>query len=223
MTSLAVITPSRGRPQNIKDLIESFGNTKATCDLWVVCDEDDPTLDQYKALNLDHLLIYERTQKGMARPLNLAARDIFALGKYKYFGFLGDDHRPRSLYWDIDWTIVLDQGVGLVYGNDLLQGENLPTAVAMHGTIVQELDGMVPDHLLHLYLDNFWKTLGLDIGALTYLPETIIEHMHPLAGKAEVDQGYVDVNAPEVYDADKIVFDKYIKSDAYRDLVRRLM
>jgi hypothetical protein len=47
--------------------------------------------------------------------------------------------------------------------------------------------------------------------------------MHPLAGKAEVDQGYVDVNAPEVYDADKIVFDKYINSDAYRDLVRRLM
>jgi hypothetical protein len=93
----------------------------------------------------------------------------------------------------------------------------------MHGTIVQELDGMVPDHLLHLYLDNFWKTLGLDIGALTYLPETIIEHMHPLAGKAEVDQGYVDVNAPEVYDADKIVFDKYINSDEYRELVRRLM
>lgn len=223
MTSLAVITPSRGRPQNIKDLIESFKNTKATCDLWVVCDEDDPTLDQYKALNLDHLLIYERTQKGMARPLNLAAREIFALGKYKYFAFLGDDHRPRSLYWDIDWSIVLDNEVGIVYGNDLLQGENLPTAVAMHATIVKELDGMVPDHLLHLYLDNFWKTLGLDIGALTYLPETIIEHMHPLAGKAEVDQGYIDVNAPEVYDADKIVFDKYINSDEYRDLVRRLI
>ena len=223
MTSLAVITPSRGRPQNIKELIESFENTKATCDLWVVCDEDDPTLDQYKALNLDHLLIYERTQKGMARPLNLAAREILALGTYNHFGFLGDDHRPRSLYWDIDWSIVLDDEVGIVYGNDLFQGENLPTAVAMHGTIVKELDGMVPDHLLHLYLDNFWKTLGLDIGALTYLPETIIEHMHPLAGKAKVDQGYIDVNAPEVYDADRIVFDKYINSDEYRDLVRRLI
>jgi hypothetical protein len=136
---------------------------------------------------------------------------------------LGDDQRPRSLYWDIDFTIVLDQGVGIVYGNDLFQGENLPTAVAMHGTIVQELNGMAPDAFLHLYIDDFWKRLGLDIGALTYLPETIIEHMHPAVGKAEMDQGYFDVNTVEAYDAGRTIFDKYINSDEYRNLVRRLM
>ena len=47
--------------------------------------------------------------------------------------------------------------------------------------------------------------------------------MHPLAGKGQIDQGYLDVNAPEIYDADKIVFDAYIDSDEYRDLVRRLI
>jgi hypothetical protein len=223
MTSLAVIVPSRGRPQNIKDLIYAMNQTKTTADLWVVCDDDDPELAGYQALGIENLLIFNRTQKGMARPLNLAVRLILQSHKYSHFAFLGDDHRPRTMYWDLDFTNVLDQGLGMVYGNDLFQGENLPTAIGMHGTIVRELNGMVPEGLFHLYLDNFWKQIGLDIGALTYLPETIIEHMHPLAGKAQVDQGYVDVNAPEIYDADKIVFDAYIDSDEYRALVRRLI
>ena len=223
MTSLAVIVPSRGRPQNIKDLIYAMNQTKTTADLWVVCDDDDPELAGYQALGIENLLIFDRTQKGMARPLNLAVRSILQSHKYSHFAFLGDDHRPRTMYWDLDFTNVLDQGLGMVYGNDLFQGENLPTAIGMHGTIVRELNGMVPEGLFHLYLDNFWKQIGLDIGALTYLPETIIEHMHPLAGKAQVDQGYVDVNAPEIYDADKIVFDAYIDSDEYRALVRRLI
>ena len=223
MSLMAIIVPSRGRPQSIKDLIYSLKQTKTTADLWVVCDEDDQELAGYQALGLENLLIFDRTQKGMARPLNLAVRSILASHQYSHFAFLGDDHRPRTMYWDLDFTKVLDQGIGMVYGNDLFQGENLPTAIGMHGTIVRELNGMVPEGFFHLYLDNFWKQIGLDIGALTYLPETIIEHMHPLAGKAQVDQGYIEVNATEIYDADKIVFDAYMDSDEYRDLVRRLI
>jgi len=222
MSQMAIIVPSRGRPDNIKALIESMRKTITSDQLWVVCDSDDQELAGYQALGIENLLIFDRIQKGMARPLNLAVRYILKNHRIEHFAFLGDDHRPRTIYWDQDFRKVLDQGIGVVYGNDLFQSENLPTAVGMHGTVVRELDGMVPEGLLHLYLDNFWKQIGIDIGALTYLPETIIEHMHPLAGKAQVDQGYIDVNAPEVYSADKIVFDAYMDSDEYRDLVRRL-
>jgi len=223
MSQMAIIVPSRGRPDNIKALIESMRKTITSDQLWVVCDSDDQELAGYQALGIENLLIFDRIQKGMARPLNLAVRYILKNHSIEHFAFLGDDHRPRTIYWDQDFRKVLDQGIGVVYGNDLFQSENLPTAVGMHGTIVRELDGMVPEGLLHLYLDNFWKQIGIDIGALTYLPETIIEHMHPLAGKAQVDQGYIDVNAPEIYSADKIVFDAYMDSDEYRDLVRRLI
>lgn len=223
MSRMAIIVPSRGRPDNIKALIESMRKTITADELWVVCDSDDPELQGYQDLGIENLLIFDRTQKGMARPLNLAVRYILKNHTIEHFAFLGDDHRPRTIYWDQDFRNVLEQGIGIVYGNDLFQGENLPTAVGMHGTIVRELNGMVPEGLLHLYLDNFWKQIGQDVGSLTYLPETIIEHMHPLAGKAEVDQGYIDVNASEIYDADKIIFDQYMDSDDYRDLVRRLL
>ena len=118
---------------------------------------------------------------------------------------------------------ALDElGAGLVYGNDLIQGENLATAVAMTGNIVQALSGMVPPDMIHLYLDNFWMRLGKDLGALRYIPEVVLEHMHPIAGKAEWDEGYKAVNAKEVYDFDRVALDDYLKSPAYADLLSAL-
>ena len=111
---------------------------------------------------------------------------------------------------------------GLVYGNDLLQGEHLATAVGMTGNIVKALGGMTPPNMINLYLDNFWMKLGNDLGALRYLPNVVIEHLHPIAGKAEWDEGYRAVNAEDVYSADEVEFWKYIQSPEYQSLVEKL-
>ena len=157
----------------------------------------------------------------MAKPLNFAA-NLYA-DKYRHFAFLGDDHRPRTKNWDVLFINALDElGTGLVYGNDLLQGENLATAVAMTGDIVQALGGMVPPDMIHLYLDNFWMTLGKDLNALRYIPEVVLEHLHPVAGKAEWDEGYREVNAQEVYSADAKALNDYLASDSYSKLLETL-
>ena len=82
--------------------------------------------------------------------------------------------------------------------------------------------GMVPPDMIHLYLDNFWMTLGKDLNALRYIPEVVLEHLHPVAGKAEWDDQYREVNAPEVYSADKAALDNYLASDDYRELLKQL-
>jgi hypothetical protein len=81
---------------------------------------------------------------------------------------------------------------------------------------------MVPPNMIHLYLDNFWMKLGNDLGKLKYIPEVILEHMHPIAGKAEMDQGYLDVNAPEIYSVDLAAFTNYIASREYHKLLESL-
>jgi hypothetical protein len=81
---------------------------------------------------------------------------------------------------------------------------------------------MVPPNMKHLYLDNFWKKLGEDLGALTYLEDVIVEHMHPVAGKAEWDEGYREVNAQEVYSADALAYKNYIESEGYQVLLKKL-
>ena len=220
MRNLVVLVPSRNRSQNIEDLIKSFDETETESDLIVIVDDDEPQMDAYLQLGCDVLMV-EKQGKGMAKPLNFAARHY--AHKYRHFAFLGDDHRPRTKNWDLHFINTLDElGTGLVYGNDLLQGENLATAVGMTGNIVNALGGMVPPDMIHLYLDNFWMTLGKDLNALRYIPEVVLEHLHPVAGKAEWDEGYRAVNAEEVYSADKKALDDYLASDAYSQLLAAL-
>ena len=220
MRNLVVLVPSRNRPENIAELIKSLDETETESDLIVIIDDDEPQTDAYLQLGCDVLMV-EKNGKGMAKPLNFAARHY--ANKYRHFAFLGDDHRPRTKNWDVHFINALDElGTGLVYGNDLLQGKNLATAVAMTGDIVKLLGGMVPPDMIHLYLDNFWMQLGQDLNAITYLDDVILEHMHPVAGKANWDEGYREVNAQEVYSADKQALDDYLKSDAYAELLDAL-
>jgi len=221
----AIIVPSRNRPHNIKELQQSLIETDTKSRLFVVVDEDDETLDQYLSLenNFTKVLTFERGRKGMADPLNNAARLLVTVKDWQYFIFVGDDHRPRTKHWDEVWRTNLDElGTGIVYGDDLFQSEGLPTAVGMTADIVKELNGMIPDGFAHLYLDNFWLRLGQDLNAIRYLPETIIEHLHPIAGKSEWDSGYQEVNSNEINNADAQMFHNYINSDDYRQLVKSL-
>ena len=220
MRNLVVLVPSRNRPGSIAELIKSFDETETESDLIVIVDDDEPQMDEYLAQGCDVLMV-QKQGKGLAKPLNFAAN--LMKDKYRHFAFLGDDHRPRTKNWDVEFINKLDElGTGLVYGNDLLQGENLTTAVAMTGNIVKKLGGMVPQNMIHLYLDNFWMTLGKDLNALAYMPEVILEHLHPVAGKAEWDEQYREVNAPEVYSADKKALDDYLASDKYQQLLAAL-
>jgi hypothetical protein len=218
--TMAILVPSRGRPENIKELQQSCIETMTQSPILTICDDDDPALPEYRQI-CDHLWVFPRESKGMAVPLNHGVRKLLREHWFTHFAFLGDDHRPRTHRWDQAFIDVLEERGGLVYGNDLFQGENLPTAVGMEGSIAAELNGMVPDGFIHLYLDNFWKRLGEDIGRLTYLPECIIEHCHPLVGKSEVDEGYVRVNSKDIYDADAQRFGEYLASDDYARLVSR--
>ena len=77
---------------------------------------------------------------------------------------------------------------------------------------------MAPPTLIHLYMDNFWKALGQDLGNLVYRGDIIIEHLHPIAGKAANDAGYIEVNSAEVYTKDAVAFDRYLRDQFAQDL-----
>jgi len=220
MKDLAILVPSRGRPNAIASLYAELARTKTVADLIVVVDDDDEQMNEYIELGVT-LFVVKRDGKGMAKPLNKAASHF--KDAYRHFAFLGDDHRPRTQEWDKAFVTALDElGTGIVYGNDLFQAEQLPTAVAMTGNIVHALDGMVPPGMIHLYLDNFWMQLGKDLGKIRYMGHIIIEHLHPVAGKADWDDNYREVNAEEVYSADAKAYYDYITSEDYKSLLEKL-
>ena len=220
-SDLIVLIPTRGRPDNAVALEKAFVETNTKAARFYIVDFNDETRSQYSwKLPVESVIMIHNETGGMAYPLNYIARQF--IGEFDNFAFMGDDHRPRTPNWDEKFVEELYTGSDIVYGNDLFQGSNLPTAVAMSGEIVEALRGMVPDTQRHLYLDNFWLKLGQDLGKIKYLPDVIIEHCHAFNGKAPMDENYARVNAPEVYSADKVAFDNYIASDQYQTLLAKL-
>lgn len=236
MHDLLTIVPTRGRPGNARELINAFMATAggASTDLMFVIDSDDPEYLEYHRIELpvgvSLLTVGPRADGigGLPYALNIAAENYWTA--YRYLGFMGDDHRPRTPLWDLRYIEALDalQGVGVVYGDDTIQGAAIPTQCAMSSAIVRALGYFCPPGFRHLYLDNVWKLWGESIGRLKYLPGVTIEHLHPVAGKAEWDQLYRDRNAPAVSEHDHAVWRAY--SEAFhdgdgrilRDLVRGL-
>ncbi|AHH98348.1 hypothetical protein KALB_4986 [Kutzneria albida DSM 43870] len=220
-----MIVPSRGRPQNVAALWESWqATTTASADLLVCVDDDDPELDAYRqgweaAGGCDGYRLQTGPRLRLGGTLNAASR-VYA-EHYRAIGFLGDDHRPRTAAWNERFLSTLDGlGTGLVYGNDLIQGRLLPTAVAMSSDIVRTLGYMVPPGLTHLYIDSAWLALGQTLDRLTYLPDVVIEHMHPLVGKAPSDAGYEEVNSSAMYAADSQAYEAWVRDRLDNDVTK---
>jgi len=221
---MCVVVPSRGRPENAERLAQAFIDTQTEADLYFIIDNDDPKWNEYAKNENIKCLPADNKTGGCAASLNSGAvrlLDILNFPLYDYFVFMGDDHLPRTQNWDQAFIQALGLNTGIVYGNDLLQGENLPTAFGMSRDLVLQLQGMTFPGCIHLFFDNFVKQLGIDLNYLKYLPDVIIEHLHPVAGKAEMDEGYARVNQPKWYEEDLLTLQKYIRSQEYADLVTK--
>jgi hypothetical protein len=211
---LLVIIPTRGRPQAVPALVQAWNDTGATADLLFAVDTDDPELAGYKqhAAELKgdgRIRFVFGKRRRLCGTLNQQA--VKATKTYRFLAFMGDDHRPRpaAMPWDARIRECLSGGPGIVYGNDLLMGERMPTAVAMTSDIVTTLGFMAPDCLVHLCLDLVWLDYGRGMGRITYLDDMVIEHLHPANGKAEVDQGYEECNSTEQVSADSTAYYDY--------------
>jgi hypothetical protein len=174
---IVVLCPTRNRPQAAYEMAATFRETAVlfATSLVLVVDHDDPELDAYREvphrlnhssgvlLPSDPVMVMEVEGGSLTKATNEAAARVW--DDDVIIGHVGDDHRFRTLGWDRTIMHALREP-GIAYGDDLFQGPVLPTAVFMSAVIPRTLD------------------------RLHYLPDVIIEHMHPAAGKGERDAGY---------------------------------
>jgi hypothetical protein len=218
---MLVIVPSRGRPDNITALIDAWERTRSYAQLLVVVDDDDELLTRYEMVMEtapDWVSLEVTPRKRLGPTLNEYAVKNAPL--FDVLGFMGDDHRPRTTHWDRRFAMAIAQmgGVGVTYGNDLIQGPNLPTAVWMSSCIVETLGYMVPPGILHLFADNTWQAWGNGISRMSYLNDVVIEHVHPVAQKAEWDVTYQECNSGAVWEADEKTFHAYMDTTFQKDM-----
>ena len=206
-----VIVPTRGRPYASIEFHKEFLAKSMISDLMFAIDEDDA--DNYP--RIDGVLYEVNPRMGMNGTLNHAATKY--ADSYKYIAFMGDDHRIRTFGWDIVMTEKIGS-LGVAYGNDLIQGQALPTAVVMSSNIINAIGYMAPPKQKHMYLDNFWLDLGTRLNAIHYLEDVIIEHLHFSVGKSDMDSSYQETNDSAIYNADKVAYDEYLLTQMDIDL-----
>jgi 2-polyprenyl-3-methyl-5-hydroxy-6-metoxy-1,4-benzoquinol methylase len=208
---ILIILPSRSgdsvRYPNVDRFIENWKlHTEGLSDLCVALDDDDD--HQYP--RRDGIIYEVNPRIRMIPTLNQIA--VKYKDQYKYIAFFGDDHIIQTK-WETIFIeyFVSNNGVGIAYGNDLLQGAKLPTAVCLTSNIVTALGYMVPKNLLHMYADNFWLDLGNSLNIIKYFDNIIFEHVHPDNGKAERDSQYID--AANVAPYDQAQYQLYVNSN----------
>lgn len=223
--SITLLIPSRGRPADAKAALWSALDHAVLPEtrVEVVIDTDDPELEAYDALGPE--VVKASSRRGIVDPLNQAA--LSEAAGSGHVGFMGDDHRVRTMGWDA--IVDTYAGTTIVYGDDLFQHENLPTAVFMSGKAIKALGYMAPPVLQHLYVDNYWRDLGESLGSIKYIPELVIEHLHPhindVKGKPKGtwDALKQELNSGGMYERDRLAYEKFVADGMLAKDVERLV
>ena len=230
--SVVVVVPSRGRPERAWEAVHAIRQTArlVSTSVLLAVDEDDPQLSAYHDLRWDDgyraeasLVVLDRAATGnLTLATNAVSMRVVADDPDAIVGNLGDDHRPRTEGWDARITEAL-ASPGIAYGDDLIQGPNVPTAPFISGVIIRALGWYALPSCEHMYIDDAWKALGNALGFLRYLDDVIIEHEHPASGKVGWDEGYY--RAAALMDRDRDAYHRWRNTTFYDDVhnIRRAL
>src|SRR5262245_52599602 len=107
----------------------------------------------------------------------------------------GDDIIFRTSNWDqrvIDQFDRYDDRIVFVHGEDGIQHGNIGTHGFLHRRWVETVGYFVPLYFSSDYNDLWLSQVADALGRRVYLPDVYTEHMHPVVGKAPLDQTHQD-------------------------------
>ena len=187
MAELALLVPSRERPGNAARLLDAMAETcRADTKLVLGLDDDDPRLDDYRALDCERV-IRPGLHHRLVDWLNLLALDR----PEPFIGHIGDDNIPHTVGWD-EQVIESLADHEFCFGNDLDPGRppgSLSIHIFMRRSVVERLGYMGPPQIQHMYVDPVWYAWG-KATSIEFLEGAILEHAHYSLGRSERDESY---------------------------------
>ncbi len=200
------ILPTRGRPHNLKRLIDACHQTHILPFPWYVrVDDDDATLAAYRAVELPQnwtLIIGER--KGCCEIFN---EGFERHPDQSFYGRMCDDVLPESTEWD---AVLISSAAsdGHAYGDDGIQHEAMATHGVLGGDFVRSIGWLAPPGMKRVYDDRLLTDIARKRGVLRYHPDIKLTHLHVSAGKAPHDATY---DKPEAVE-DQRIYEQWLAS-----------
>lgn len=188
-----IITPTRKRLAGAQRLIDSVAaTTTLKTDLILAVDEDDEQTYAGKLRLASNVKVVMGPRRTCIEWTNRIAAGPGR--NYRALASFGDDHEPLTYGWDATMLGAIKEmgGTGIVYGDDTLQGVNLPTAPVVSSDIPDVLGWLMYPGFGHFFADNVWLDIARGAGCLRYLPQVIIRHYHFMFGASAPDATYLE-------------------------------
>lgn len=194
----SLLTPTRNRPEGVRRLIQSVCDTADSPVEFVFYVDDDAPYEPH-VLKAPQKFNSKVTVKSVVGPritlsdtwnkcADLASGDIFMQ--------CDDDVAFRSQGWDTKIRAAIEaykDRLLVVWGRDGVHPPpNCATQLFVHRRWTEILGYFTPPYFSSDWSDTWIYDLGVKIGRTKFLDDVYTEHLHPIAGKAEWDQTYLD-------------------------------
>lgn len=180
---ILTICPTYNRPELCKQMIDSWHKTiNENNTLILGVDVEDPSIFLYPN-NVNKSIVKH------GATVTEVINSIWSEHQgYDYYHIINDDVIFHTKNYDTKFYNILDEyGPGIAYGNDLFQGENLPTFPFISAEMAKAVGYLQLPSLNRYCGDTVWNDIGRLCNNIYYLGEVIIEHRHKLAGKGNTD------------------------------------
>jgi len=198
---ISLLCPSRGRPNDMERLIKSVAATAtkpSRVEILLYIDDDDPEKFNYlvahknltidpevgQLLNVDMLVDEPLTTPLINNILaDRAQGDVLLIAN--------DD----QVFVDKNWDVRIDEeaakypdDIYCMWFNDGRYQEKICTFPILSRKWVDTLGYIEPFLFEHFNCDLWTWQIGQMIDRLHYIPDILVEHLHPDTGKAEADE-----------------------------------
>lgn len=196
-----VIVPVLHRPQNVRPFMESLRATTGMATAWFIVEEGDDEEMQEVARRGGHALWWTGT---FAEKVNYAYRELSPdpfRPPSPWIFLCGDDVVFRPGWLDQALATAHATGAKVIGTNDLANSRVMKGGHATHMLIARDYidevgaswDGpgiVCHPGYRHWFVDDEIVTAAKQRGVWAPCLASIVEHMHPIAGKAEDDEVY---------------------------------
>jgi hypothetical protein len=220
---LGVLVPSRGRPGNLRRLIDTIASTATgEYQIYTRIDDDDPARDEYLTVEGANITTGPRVFFGAS--LN----EIWPIADADgctHLAMFGDDVVPETVGWDQMLITALGGRLGVAYGSDGLErkhGIGLPTHYITQTEVPRRIGWFYLPTLRHLFGDNVAREIGLGLDNFQYVPGAKLAHLHRWNKMAPDDLTYQEANDKGKAQLDRVAFETWRDGSGYRDTMAKL-
>ena len=190
MSEVAILVPVLDRPHRIEPLLQSIAAATEVPHRVFFAASDQPSIDELQRLGANMVIDEGGDEGSYAKRINR----LFAASTEPYI-FLGADDLSFRPGWFPAARRVADAIDGVVAINDLYSVAGVHFLVTRNyvetvGGCVGEPGVVLHEGYRHAYCDDELRATATARGRFGYAPDSIIEHLHPGAGKSQTDHVY---------------------------------